>query len=142
MQEINGSSAIESVIDGETAKRLERWANWATEGGAYSSYVSPFAVLISQNVQQSRGWRPMPESDDEALETEKALASLKRRSIESYAAIFHYFLYRVSIRELARRMGLSKQKANEVLIRAIVWVEGYLDSKVIHSGDQSDGVSA
>lgn len=142
MQEINGSSAIESVIDGETAKRLERWANWASDGGGYSSYVSPFAVLIAQNVQQSRGSRPLPESDDEALETEHALASLKRRSVESYAAIHHYFLYRVSIRELGRRLGMSKDRANDLLIRAIVWVEGFLESKVIHRRDQSDEVSA
>lgn len=121
-----------SPLDGETARRLERWANWTSVGGGYSSYVSPFAVIIDQNVQRSGNSRPMPESDDEALETDRALAYLKNKSAESYAAIHHFYIYRVSIRELGRRLGVSKDKANDTLVRSIIWLEGFFESKVIH----------
>ena len=129
-EQVNGSP-----LDGETSRRLERWANWASEGGGYSSYVSPFAVIISQNVQRSGHSRPMPESDDEALETDRAIAVLKNKNRESYAAIIHFYIYRVSIRELGRRLGISKDKASNLIIHSVMWLEGFLESKVIHRAD-------
>ncbi len=108
----------------DTEMRLKAWGRSA-RAHRIENYSTPLQVLISQNASSSPSCPGI--SDDEFLKIDGAVARLKFRSPEMGKAIFLYFVVDFSERELAKQLGVGREKAKVYLSSGISWIDSRLE---------------
>jgi len=103
---------------------LEDWGRWV-RAHDLGSYASPIYYMMRE--KQGTVVSIPPVDDDTALRVDRAVARLRCRDAEMGRVIFLYYVAGMSIRVVAKEMGLPKHKASTLLNSGSVWIDGNLD---------------
>lgn len=100
---------------------LEQWARWAKTAGhiGYPS-VTPYLP------ERAGGIREPQIGDDVGLFVNAALAALRARDEDVWAAVQAYYLNNCNMRHVAREMDCHRRTASERVDRGVYWIDAYL----------------
>ena len=104
-----------------TQYRLCQWARWVVAGGGVPGYRSPALALIRDHMGTVLSSPSI--SDDEGLLVDRAIGKLLIRDSQLGECVVLYYAKGLSIRALARELGVSKSTASVYLSAGTAWVD-------------------
>jgi len=111
-----------------TEQKILAWAEWSRSNNPIKAldYKSPSLALIRQHMG---GGIPLPcMTDDEALKIDAAVMRLSIKQPVLHRAFLAYYLYRKSLRVIAKEFGdVSFNYMNGQIKQAVHWIDGQLD---------------
>ena len=109
--------------------RLTQWGIWARTGQGIPRCNSPMWAIMRDNVQVSYD-PPANITDEDAEQIDRALGRLTLKDKDQARAVWEYYRYQgMDYRRLGQRMGISKDKAGQLVLKGVCWIDGYLDGK-------------
>lgn len=110
-----------------TESKLIEWGYWCLSGSGLPRYTSPAFALMRDNVGSTV---PTPMiTDEEAMKVDRAVARLEKRDPEIGSCIWLHFAEKRTYHGIAKRLGIGKSKAAELVKAGVAWVDGALDSE-------------
>lgn len=103
---------------------LELWGAWAASdnsGVDFSPIAAGFKGLLTQT-SRSR----LKCDDDEGIKIDGCVARLKKYRIEEYELVILHYVFKVSLRAIAKRRQCSDGKIRKDLQTALGFVQGCL----------------
>lgn len=105
----------------DTKNRLQEWGDWVRSGGENLGYS---AVKLSQ----ASGGCLVP--DEQALEVDRAVASLKRREPGLGRVLVNYYVRRWDYSMIGVDVQMGREKVRVLLWSAEAWVDGRLGMQI------------
>ncbi|EJE49588.1 hypothetical protein PMI14_05831 [Acidovorax sp. CF316] len=110
--------------------RLECWAIWASRGAGLGFKTK--SVLASEVWSRgSYNHVPIPVSEEEAWETEKAVMALKLTRSHLHVMILHVYLNDLGVRETAKRMQRAESTIKAQLVQADHAINAWLEARAV-----------
>jgi len=106
---------------------LEQWGFWYRSGAGIPRYTSPSLALMRDNVGSTVPTAMI--TDEQADKVDRAVARLGKRDPEMGDCVWLHFAEKRTYHGIAKRLGIGKSKAAELVRAGVAWVDGALDSE-------------
>lgn len=110
-----------------TEYMLEQWGYWLRSGAGIPRYTSPSLALVRDNVGSTVPTAVI--TDDDAEKVDRAVARLGKRDKEMGDCVWLHYAEKRTYHGIAKRLGIGKSKAAELVRAGVAWVDGALDSE-------------
>lgn len=104
---------------------LEQWGYWCRSGAGIPRYTSPAFALMRDNVGSTVPTAMITNADAEKVD--RAVARLGKRDQEMGDCVWLHFAEKRTYHGIAKRLGIGKSKAAELVRSGVAWVDGALD---------------
>lgn len=110
---------------------LDEWGEWERCGSAYLAHLqtkSPMGVWIDSVLPAQRAFAPSM-NDEDALAFGKIMLELKKTRPAQYKILFLVHVWKLSMRDVAICLDISRGLADKEYARAVERVECYIEFK-------------
>ena len=112
----------------EACLKLKIWGYWSVDRNnlGYPNVSIEQAAIEGAGIDtRGSGMKTIPDCPD-AEEMELRLIELSKRNLNQFIAIKLYFSTSMTIKTMARRMNLCREKARSTLREGVAWIDGGL----------------
>lgn len=108
-----------------TESKLIEWGYWCLSGSNLPRYTSPAFALMRDNVGSTVPTAMI--TNEEAIKVDRAVARLTKRDGQMGRCIWLHFAEKRTYHGIAKRLGIGRNKASELVKAGVAWIDGALD---------------